>query len=321
MICLIRRCIIVSVVLITLSCSKTPIETFDIEEVSRLIDNAGGNATSFLFFTDPHLNENNTTFSKYLTAVESVYSRLPLEFCLCGGDWLNSGDTNQQAYDKLKFINDYTYGLFGENYYSVLGNHDTNYQGRKDEGSNPNTGLLSRDEINELLFSKQGNSFYSFNSGETKIFVFDTGLDWYPQMDEYKWSQVYWFAEELMANDYENIIVAMHMYANEVKTPVEFSRCILEVAEAHNYKRKISINGKDYDFMLSHGLVACILCGHCHEDFVDYSYSIPVIGTTHLKAYDVPTYDLCIFNWQQHKLNLMRVGAGYNREIDLACER
>lgn len=304
-------------IMLLYSCSKTPIETLDVDKFYELIDAAEGESTSFLFFTDPHLHENNETFEHYLRTIEYNYKQVPLEFCLCGGDWLDHGDTNQLAIDKLIFIDDYVHSLFGDNYYPVLGNHDTNYQGRLNSDADIATGGLSHDVIVNLLFREQNNSYYSFQRSNARFFVFDTGLDWYSQMDNFRWEQVCWFAKELQTNIDDNIVIIMHIYTNDLKSPAEFSQYIMQVSESYNERGNISLNGTQYDFSETEGSIACVLCGHCHQDFIDQTYSIPVIGTTHLKTGDVATFDLCVFNWDKKVLNLLRVGAGSDRIVYL----
>ena len=70
-----------------------------------------GGSESFLYFTDPHLlsygnrfdeNIRNQLVSSFDLAKE-VYELLPLNFVLCGGDWLNDSDTQEIAKQKLLF--------------------------------------------------------------------------------------------------------------------------------------------------------------------------------------------------------------------------
>lgn len=317
-----RSFVVVYMLAMMISCSKIPIESFDIDKFVELTNSVEGETTSFLFFTDPHINENNSTFEQYLRSLEYNYNRVPLEFCLCGGDWLNNNDTNQQAYEKLRFIADYTYQVFGDNYYTILGNHDTNYQGRLNDEAELHTGLLSHEDIVDLLFERQGNSFYSFYSKNARFLVLDTGIDWNHTMDDHRWGQAHWFANELQSNESQHLVVAMHIYTNDIdgtKSPELFSKYIMEIAEAHNNRKVISLNGVEYDFADAYGKVACVLCGHCHEDFIaTSSCSIPIVGTTHLKDGNIPTFDMCVFNWEQNVLNLLRVGSGNDRIIHLA---
>ena len=313
---LLMVCIVISAIS-AFSCSDTSYELLDVERFYELTRYEEDNITTCIFFTDPHINKQGNQFDRYLKALEDSYYSVPLEFCICGGDWLNNNDTIEQACDKLRFIDGYTYRVFNEHYYPVLGNHDTNYQGRKDDYSDPNTGTLSHETIVDLMFNRQGNSYYSFDGERARFFIFDTGIDWFPQMDDFKWEQIHWFARELQANKFNNNVIVMHIYTIDENTPTIFAGWIMDVIDAYNHKRVISLDEIDYDFSSSEGTVSCALCGHCHTDFIDRTYSIPVVGTTHLKWGDIPTYDLCIFNWEKKVLNLIRVGAGSDRVVQL----
>lgn len=68
-------------------------------------------AESFLYFTDPHLlsddvfgsDDVKTALSSYFASAKKIYEQLPLSFCICGGDWLNAGDTQAVAKEKLLY--------------------------------------------------------------------------------------------------------------------------------------------------------------------------------------------------------------------------
>lgn len=310
-------CLIVILIISVSSCNRIMDEKSDIKKFYELIDADIESTTSCLFFTDPHLNDNNEMFQRHMGYVESLYNKLPLEFCLSGGDWLNSGDINLQAIEKLKFIRDEAYARFGNSIYHILGNHDTNYQGRLDEISPPNSGLLSHATIVDLMFSRQRESYYSFTCNNARFYIFDTGIDWYPQIDNFKREQLHWFAKELLLNDDDNIVLAMHIFTNDLKTPVDFSKHIMLISEAYNNRTTVSINKMIYDFSEAKGCVSCVLCGHCHADFINLDYSIPVVGTTQLKQGDISTFDLCVFNWNDRVLNLIRIGAGSDRVVHM----
>ena len=71
-------------------------------------------AESFLYFTDPHLlsyedyfgEEVKTELTSYFASAKMIYEQLPLSFCICGGDWLNAGDTQAVAKEKLLFADE-----------------------------------------------------------------------------------------------------------------------------------------------------------------------------------------------------------------------
>lgn len=67
----------------------------------RELTNEGTQDETFLFFTDPHLLGLGGDFSDEVKdnlvaafpIAKEAYDLLKLNFCLCGGDWLNNSDT------------------------------------------------------------------------------------------------------------------------------------------------------------------------------------------------------------------------------------
>lgn len=92
-----------------------------------------------------------------------------------------------------------------------------------------------------------------------------------------------------------------------------FANEIMRISELFNDKSCSS----GCNFSNTQGTVACFICGHCHNDFIDYHKSIPVIGFTHFLDGGTPTFDLCSINWDTNTLNTVRVGKGENRKIAL----
>ena len=138
-------------------------------EVSRILEqyvrlSTQRSATeSFLFFTDPHLLSYNDYFGEdvktYLTScftsAKMIYDQLPLSFCICGGDWLNAGDTQAVAKEKLLFADGLMKSMFSR-YYKMFGNHDTNYQGVV-SAENSSRGDLPRSFIDKRISRRYGN--------------------------------------------------------------------------------------------------------------------------------------------------------------------
>ena len=106
---MIKRLLFILFVLISscCSCSKLDIDSHIKDFYTEIIQETSYR-TSILFFTDPHINQDNAQFRYYLRNIKNYYKALPLEFCLSGGDWLNNNDTYSEAIEKLTFINDIT---------------------------------------------------------------------------------------------------------------------------------------------------------------------------------------------------------------------
>jgi len=172
------------------------------------------NIESFLFFTDPHLAMREgweEGFFNYINLIQKAYNSTPTSFIVCGGDWLGSGDTMDYACFKLGFIDKVMNNKFA-NYYSVIGNHDTNYQGRFDETQDLYTGELDNDTIVNLWYRDKGSAYYSFEGIRTTNYVLDTGLDRDDDtMNDYKWQQLDWLANSLLKQDSEHSVIYMHI--------------------------------------------------------------------------------------------------------------
>lgn len=304
-------------VILTLSvlnaCQQDDISNHRIDRYQALTQQSN-NIESFLYFTDPHISTYDKLFYNYLDSIYYYYANTSTQFCICGGDWLNNMDTQIEAETKLKKIDEVTKELFGSSYFMILGNHDTNYQGRLDEKSEINTGQLSQEKIIDILFEKQGNAFYTFNSSESKYIVLDSGIDWDSFINEYRQSQINWFINELIGNNKKHIVILIHIYTNDLVVPQPFAMELMNISESFNNK----VCNSKYDFSKSIGTIACFICGHSHVDFVDTNNSIPIIGITHLKDQGVPTFDLCMINWDNNTFNTIRIGAGEDRSINLA---
>lgn len=297
-------------------CSKYTGAIKDIEYFQSLYNDIG-NKTAFLFFTDPHMDHQSKRFKPYLTSVKATYDRLPLEFCICGGDWLNDKDTQDQAIDKLKHIDSFLEDCWGDDQYMILGNHDTNYQGKYQNSSEPNTGIIDHERLVNILFHKQGNSYYTFSKDNTLFVILDTGIDWEHEMCDFRWEQIQWLANILSNNNYEHIILCFHIFSNNLPQSEVFANNILELCETFNNRGVVELYKNHYDFCNAYGVVSCCICGHNHSDFINYDYSIPVIGTTQFKEGDMPTYDLCLVDWDKNIMYMIRVGEGKNRFVEL----
>lgn len=297
-----------------------------IEQVKKLSKSGTRADESFLYFTDPHLllyfdifdDELKSNLVSFFLLPKEVYDYLSLDFCLCGGDWLNHKDSQAVAKEKLIYADKYMKTLFG-NYHKIMGNHDTNYQGVV---SNDNTtrGDFPRSFIDGEYFSETGSAYYSFVGEETKFFVLDSGLDWKAAMDEYRWEQVRWLANQLLLDDNDHLAICIHMFYS-LGELVPMSKQIVSLCDAFNSRQEISINGQLFDYSESKGTIHFILSGHNHEDVVTYvgrNQSLPSVQTCNFGILKTsPTFDICLIDYTKGLLNMIRVGKGESRQIDL----
>lgn len=282
---------------------------------------------AFLFFTDPHLlnayNEFNQAdryrIKSYFAPVKALYDELPLSFCLCGGDWLNNGDTQGVAMLKLLYIDQQMRHWFSP-YYKIYGNHDTNYQGIVSE-LDSSRGDLPYTFVEQEYFSETGKAYYSFKGQNTTFYILDSGLDWEPAMDDYRWEQITWLAEQLNRNTEGHIVIGLHMYFNGKvanNNPMPFSSEISTLCAAFNNRGLYSIGERSYSFTDASGKVHVILAGHNHIDYNTLANDIPCVGTARFLRDDSITFDLYLLDYDHNVLKSVRVGSGESRTITIA---
>lgn len=290
---------------------------------SALYKNAQ-NALSFLFFTDPHIsNIGEGFFDSYMTMMKKIqqfYQSLPIDFVLSGGDWLNNSDTPEIACYKLGNIKQQLRTRFLP-CYQMLGNHDTNYQG---------TIALSQNAINALIFNDFGESFYRVERHNCALYLFDSGTDGRTSLSSYDKEQLNWFAESLVAEQKDNIVIASHIIIEGSQGSSylsAFATAIEQIAEAYNNRGSVTIDGVSYAFtgVTGNGRIRCFIGGHTHYDYVNTEEAIPIfitlnaIATNELSSENPDIrFDMILIDFDEGKLHAIRVGDGENRTIDLA---
>jgi hypothetical protein len=298
------------------------------KDYCELFNGTIGEVESFIFFSDSHWCDNYSNATtvnaeKHLQTIKQHFDETPTKFVLCGGDWLTS-HKQSVAIQYLAKIDSIMDKMFPECYYPILGNHDTNYLGELDttNDTSANDGRLSNQQIVDLWFMEYGNAYYTFEGENTSFYVFDSGIDWNVAMNSYEWEQVDWFANQLLKNVNDNIILATHIAELNYKDPAQFSNRItpvinnvLLVAEAFNGRNKISLNGQTYDFSHAAGKIRCMLCGHVHFDANSIIHGIPLLCIDDAKD---ENFDLILVDYAANRLKTIRVGSGDNRTISLA---
>ena len=256
-----------------------------------------------------------------IAQIQKIYNSTPTTFCLCGGDWLGHSDLPDEACYKLGFINAFMKSMF-DNCYMLLGNHDTNYQGRKDIESSPWTTKLSKQAYTNLWYRNEGKTYFSFKGSNTVFYCFDSGAENEPlsARDGCGFEQLKWFAESLQINDSAHIALSMHMvYPFSIEKGVQpLAQAIFDVAEAFNERSEIDVNGVIYDFSNAFGRVEFMISGHTHFDANTVICGIPCIVSVHTSALiGSPTLDLVFVDYDKREVKLIRIGYGENRTISL----
>ena len=300
---------------------------------------------NFVWFTDPHTMYGNYTydpasrtrgcqrFDQYIEELKFAYESTPTDFVICGGDWIDGGLPDEELF-KLSRAEEMCKSNFAP-FYNCVGNHDTNYQGRKDAESAIYTTEFTPDCLKDLWFRNRENCYYTFNGKKTKFYVFDTRIENQSMTAEnnYLKNQLKWFLNALLSDNSTHIALVMHMYYNTGTSINTFAEYIAQSACAYNARASYSYDGNAYDFSNATGKVEFILAGHSHADFTtSYQYeskTIPVVasinagnGTGNANSYygaEHCIFDLINVDYDNGEMNLVRVGnLGSDRTVTLA---
>ena len=293
-------------------------------EFSALI-NGTDNVESFIFFTDPHLmgigDFDYGKINQYINSVIEAQNSVPINYVLSGGDWLVNSDTKEQACYKLGIVDGLCRKLY--NHKPILGNHDTGYQGANwaiDETKYKDD-ILSDETLRNLLFRQQGNLYYKFKGVKSTTFVLNTGIEWWDWLTDERIVQLQWLHDELLADNSEHKVIALHaISATETSEKYVFAQSIGKIIEAFNNKGVADITNfgaSTYDFSNAVGKIDYVINGHSHNDFVTTLGGVPCITTTNMTSGDTPTFDIVLVDYDKLIINLVRIGSGTNRTVNL----
>lgn len=288
-------------------------------------------ADSYLYFTDPHTAAhgfNVNRFDKHIATIKKIADGNPIQMVMCGGDWTNNTDTQEEACETLGYIGA-KMKCFNVPSCLVVGNHDTNYLGKLDANSENGTGRLLESTIGNLWFGHY-KTFYAHKTNMTRFYVLDTGTDSEhvdaTELSSYQIEQLKWLCESLISNDDIHIVLSFHIYFVLEKVPL-FLQQIIDVAAAYNNRSRYSVNEETFDFSSTQGTIHCCICGHSHRDFVEINKEIPIIGTILSSDFtDIGqmlgdgskvNLDLVLLDYTHKKFKSIRIGDGENREIDI----
>lgn len=295
-----------------------------VREFAATLNNTGA-VDSFVWFTDPHLMKVGDTpsiysnFLYYTGVIGGFYDRTPTQFALCGGDWIEWWDTQALACFKLGWITGRMKELFGDYYYTAIGNHDTDEQGNSPR-------WLTDSTLRNVMLPRESELYYSFKAQNSRFYVLNTDTDHETDMTytdtrgtHNRWTQVEWLGEQLKVNDDTHSAICMHIAwgLNERVDPM--ADYVQQLVGAYNSHSTITLNNTAYNFTTCSGKVGFIICGHGHEDRADTTtYSVPIIETLNTQNGNVPSFDLVTVDWTANTMQMIRVGTGSNRSFTLA---
>ena len=275
----------------------------------------------FLYFTDPHLKENSVSDTRYKTwmnLLRSYANQLPVSFAVCGGDWIGNSDTPEAAMQKLAAAHSTMKQSFKE-FYMVLGNHDTNYQG---------TAKLSQQANNNLWYGG-GKSYFTFETNNAMYVVLDTGVEnsnfHNSNNNSYYAEEAAWLVETLKANTKEHVVFLQHIaYSTWSSLTVStIADGFTRIANAYNTATnnapvtvtiQTASGNVNYTFnAVPAGHVDLCIAGHSHHDGTGTLNSIPCAVRTSMRyegkdATSQPVFDIVTIDFTGGVAHFTRVG-------------
>ena len=295
----------------------------------------------FLYFTDPHLKENavkETQYKAWMNKLRDYAHQLPVNFTVCGGDWIGNSDTPADAITKLAEA----YGTMKKNFnnfHLIMGNHDTNYQGISEEEkaaheADPSytavrgTGKLDQ-QINNNLWYKGGKSYYTFDTPNARYIILDTGLEFdnfsTSSNHAYYLDEADWLAETLQSNTKEHIVLLQHIIYSSwaQQTVAVIADGFTKIANAYNTATAstaatATITGPSgnvtYTFNTAPaGHVDLCIAGHSHQDGTATINNIPCVVRTSMRyngssATTKQIFDIVTIDFTDKLAQFTRVG-------------
>lgn len=281
----------------------------------KAVLSAGTKNEQFILFSDPHCFQGDyeANMLTMMSTIQKYYNCSSADFVLCGGDWLGNSDTLDSASYKLGLIKGIGKSMLGGvNFYNIIGNHDTNYQG---------TPTLTEDQLSNIWFSGE-KCYYKIKRKNCTFYALDTGLDNDNTLTAYRYEQLKWMCDALKANDDEHNAIFLHIVFTNSADPTLIAPMATKIGDiitAYNGRSSITIDGTAYDFSECNGKIEFVLCGHVHADFNTTLGGVPCISeiNTGKGGTGTASFDLCIADFDNKKITMVRVGSGEDREFTL----
>ena len=305
-----------------------------VNEINQLLMNAGRNSDAFIFITDIH-SKNNRKYSPRL--IKYILKYTGINKVIMGGDYINRETTYQEA---LKLINEIVHEYQFNNciVLPIVGNHEFNNPAALQESEYVNNqldcqdlyyALLKRNE-NIINYDNDYLAFYYDNTDQKIRYVFGSVLfSSSKSSDSISWA----FDKIYELEDGWSVIFAIHSLIsyNFQTQEIVLENRIATFFDSLKNKTSCTVFNKSYDFTNKN--IDAIACfgGHYHYDFI-YQWPnatlsgiattcdamqeaadsdlVRTVGTITEQAFDV-----VVINRTTRKVNLVRVGAGSNREV------
>lgn len=282
---------------------------------SKAVMNAGLANEHFLFFSDPHCfgGDYMEHLVGMMSTIQKYYNSSPADFILSGGDWLGNSDTLDTAAYKLGLVNGIGKSMLGNaDFYNIVGNHDTNYQGSP---------TLTEKQLRNIWYSGD-KCYYAIKRKNCTFYALDTGDDNDNTLNAYRIEQLKWLCNQLIQNDGAHNAIFMHIVFMNAENPSVISNMAVKTGEiitAYNGRTSIMIDGVSFNFAQCHGSIDFILTGHIHDDYNITLGGVPCVSVINTGAAGTGTasFDLCVADFDNGKLKMIRVGSGSDREFSI----
>ena len=219
--------------------------------LKNLDNSVKGHGDSFIFLTDPHL-ENNSNYSPAL--VSYIINHTDTNKIILGGDYCNEPFSKNATYNQIA-ANVEKYKYLADEVYCVRGNHDSGQYGNSDLLGPISLSYLLVDHIDGLV---RKVLYYSRDNLDAKIryYILDSGNDGSLDNDQINWLKndshklgadwtIVCFVHQGIGDNTEGDTENVYLYTSGTQIVNALAGC-----SAH---------------------VACVICGHMH---IDLSYSV-----------------------------------------------
>lgn len=256
-----------------------------IREAVRAVGNHG---VVFQFFTDFHRPQSDVNYRSYTTLPQLlayVKKHCFVDDVIFGGDVLQKNATAEEA---AAVLEQYAQEFAELKPLNIVGNHDGNRYGGDPAGSAP----VGADTLYSILFRgmegrvRMGPGLYWYRDNDAqkvRLIALNTGMDtageWNADTAQHRW------LVDTLAGTPEGytLIVIPHVFFKLSGGALALSAIgssVKAIVDAYASRSSGTWQGVSYDFTHAGGTVACILCGHTHNDGMIMSDAgYPMIGT------------------------------------------
>lgn len=257
-------------------------------DIRNAVYAVGNHGVVFQFFTDFHRPQSDVNYRGYTTLPQLlayVKKHCFVDDVIFGGDVLQKNATAEEA---AAVLEQYAQEFAELKPLNIVGNHDGNRYGGDPVGS----ALVDTGTLYSILFRGMEErvnlepGMYWYRDNETqkvRVIALNTGTDalseWNADAAQHRW-----LADTLAGTpEGYTLIVIPHVFFQMSGGALALSAIgssVKAIVDAYASRSSGTWQGVSYDFTHAGGTVACILCGHAHNDGVIVSEAgYPMIGT------------------------------------------